>query len=92
MVTKKPHSEQRWRHGRVAVRMHEDLRSVLDFIADQDHRPISNMIERLLIQYARCRVTNGISNDGVLEDRRTSLAMRPGGDALWEARITRPAR
>jgi uncharacterized protein (DUF1778 family) len=70
MVVKKKHSEIRQKTGRLSIRIHEDLRSALDYLADAEHRPLSNYIETLLIQSARERLTNPISNDGKrLDDR-----------------------
>ena len=64
MVKGKPHSEKRWKQGRLSIRIHDDLRSALDFMADEQHRALSNYIETALIAHARERLANAITNDG----------------------------
>lgn len=69
MVKKqKTHSEERWKQGRVSIRIHEDLRSALDFLADRDHRPLSNYVEMLLVQAVRERIANPLTPWGERDD------------------------
>ena len=64
----KPHSEERWKQGRVSVRVHEDLRSALEFLAESDHRALSNYVERIFVQHVRERVANPITEFGERDD------------------------
>jgi hypothetical protein len=70
MVKGKPHSEVRWRQGRIGLRIHTDLRDALEFLAAKDHRPLSNYVEMILLQAARERLANGIDDYGEREDDR----------------------
>ncbi len=69
-MVKKPHSEVRWKQGRISIRVHDDLRDALEFLAGRDHRPLSNYIEMVLLQAARERLANGLDDYGErLDDR-----------------------
>jgi hypothetical protein len=69
-MVKKPHSEERWKTGRISIRIHEDLRSALDFLAARDRRPLSNYVEMILLDAARERLANQIDDYGEREDDR----------------------
>ena len=70
MVKKAPHSEVRWKQGRISIRVHDHLRDALEFLAAKDHRPLSNYIERLLLSEVRERVANALDDYGErLDDR-----------------------
>jgi len=69
-MVKKPHSEVRWRQGRIGLRIHADLRAALQYLAKCENRPLSNYIETALIETARERLVNRISESGErLDDR-----------------------
>jgi hypothetical protein len=63
-------SESRWKEGRLSIRIHEDLRSALEFLASKDHRALSNYVELSLVQIARERLANPIGDFGEREDDR----------------------
>ena len=69
-MVKKPHSEVRWKQGRISIRVHDDLRDALEFLAGKDHRPLSNYIEMVLLEAARDRLANPLDDYGEREDDR----------------------
>ena len=69
-MVKKPHSEVRWKQGRISIRVHDDLRDALEFLAARDHRPLSNYIEMVLLAAARERLANPMDDYGEREDDR----------------------
>ena len=77
MANKKPHSEVRWKEARISLRIHDDLRSALDFLAGRDHRPLSNYVEFVLVEHVRDMLENNIGDFGDRKDNRP-----------WEVRIT----
>jgi hypothetical protein len=86
MVVKKTHSEVRWKQGRLSLRIHEDLREAIDYLATRDHRQITNYVELLLIRHAREQLSNEITDDGERADnlpwsRRSDLYV-PGAGHL----------
>jgi hypothetical protein len=58
------HSEKRWKQGRLSVRIHDDLRDALEFLAERDHRPLSNYVEQFVIGFVREQLINSISEYG----------------------------
>ena len=71
-------SESRWRTGRISIRVHEDLKRALEFLASADRRTLSQYLELIALEHARQKLKNDFSNDGALEDgKRQPLVMRP---------------
>jgi hypothetical protein len=96
MVVKKPHSEVRWKQGRLSLRIHEDLREAIDYLAGRDHRMLTNYIEMLLIRHAREVLSNKLTDDGERGDnlpwsRRSDLYV-PGAGYIPTAQPTRKRR
>ncbi len=69
-MVKKPHSEKRWKTGRISIRVHDDLRSALEFLAERDHRALSNYVEMMLVSAVRERIANELSEFGERMDDR----------------------
>lgn len=66
----KPHSEKRWRSARASLRMHDDLRDAVDFIAKSDRRTVSQIIERIVLDRVRELLVNQFDDDGVIVGSR----------------------
>jgi hypothetical protein len=86
IMVKKAHSEVRWKQGRLSLRIHEDLREAIDYLATREHRQITNFIEMLLIRHAREQLSNKLTDDGERADnlpwsRRSDLYV-PGAGHL----------
>ena len=54
----------RFRLGKVSFRLHEHLRSALDYLAAVDHRSLSQYIEMVLLENARARLENAFDHRG----------------------------
>ncbi len=78
VVKKVPHSEKRWRQGRIAIRVHDDLREAIEFVSKLDNRPISNFIETLLLAECRARLSNVFSPEGERLDKPRPLTPGSG--------------
>lgn len=64
---KKAPSQSRWRTGRISIRVHEDLKRALEFLAAADRRTLSQYLELIALDHARGRLRNAFANDGSLE-------------------------
>lgn len=74
----KPHSEKRWRSARASLRMHDDLRDAIDFLAKQDRRTVSQFLEILVLAQVRKLLVNEFDDDGVVVgDREFALKDSP---------------
>lgn len=60
----KPHSEVRQRHGRVGIRIHEDLREALEILAKAENRALSNYVETILVNDIATKMMNGVTPEG----------------------------
>jgi len=82
-MVNKPHSENRWKQGRLSIRIHEDLREALDFVASTQHRPISNLVELVLADFIRAVMKNDYTADGERCDKRSALALKDDYRSMW---------
>jgi hypothetical protein len=74
----KPHSERRWRSARASLRMHDDLRDAIDFLAKSDRRTVSQYLEILVLAQVRKLLVNEFDDDGVVVgDREFKLKDSP---------------
>ena len=62
----KPHSERRWRSARASLRMHDDLRAAIDFLARSDKRTVSQFLEIMVLAQVRKLLVNEFDDDGVI--------------------------
>jgi hypothetical protein len=69
-MVKKARSDRRWKEGRLSIRIHGDLRDALEFLAERDHRALSNYVERALVEHAQERLANNIGEFGDRRDDR----------------------
>jgi hypothetical protein len=70
--------ESRWRTGRISIRVHEDLKRALEFLASGDRRTLSQYLELIALEHVRQKLKNDFSNDGALEHgKREPFVMRP---------------
>jgi hypothetical protein len=81
-MVKKLRPEDPYAAGRISLRVHPDLRSALDFLADADARPLSAFIELVLIIHARHRLANGINNSGERLDPKMPWTLRKRSGTL----------
>jgi hypothetical protein len=58
--------ERQWRSARASLRMHNDLRDAVDFLAKSDRRTVSQLLEMLVIDRVRQLLTNEFTDDGCL--------------------------
>jgi len=73
----KPHSEKRWRSARASLRMHNDLRDAVDFLAKSDRRTVSQFIEMLVLDRVRQLLQNEFDCDGVIVGSREFQLKNP---------------
>lgn len=69
-VQARPHSERRWRSARASLRMHDDLRDAVDFLAKSDRRTVSQFLEMLVLEKVRDLLKNEFDDDGVIVGSR----------------------
>jgi predicted transcriptional regulator len=60
------HSERRWRTARASLRMHDDLRGAVDFLAKSSRRTVSQVLEMLVVEKVRDLMQNEFSDRGNL--------------------------
>ena len=72
-------SEKRQRNARASLRMHDDLRAALEFIASADRRTLSQQLEIIVLEAVRETLANEFDNDGRLI-KKGEFAFRPGKD------------
>jgi predicted transcriptional regulator len=58
--------ERQWRSARASLRMHDDLRTTLDFIAESDRRTVSQVLERFVLDRVRDVMATTYDDDGVI--------------------------
>jgi hypothetical protein len=60
-------SQSRWRTGRISIRVHEDLKQALEFLAATDRRTLSQYLEMIALDHVKAKLKNTFANDGSLE-------------------------
>jgi hypothetical protein len=70
-------SESRWRTGRISLRIHEDLKRALEFLAADQRRSLSQFIELTLLDHVNAVLKNKFDKDGALQTPGETLEMRP---------------
>jgi predicted transcriptional regulator len=74
---KKTLSQSRWRAGRISIRVHDDLKRALEYLAEADRRTLSQYLELIALDHARAKLKNAFANDGSLEPgERQEFALR----------------
>jgi predicted transcriptional regulator len=69
--------ERQWRSARASLRMHDDLRSTLDFIAQSDRRTVSQVLERFVLDRVRDVMATTYDDDGVIIGNRELRLKHP---------------
>lgn len=69
-------SQSRWRTGRISLRIHEDLKKALEFLANDERRSLSQFIELTLIDHCNAVLRNKFDKDGALQDGDRELELR----------------
>jgi hypothetical protein len=77
-VKKPPLSESRRREARASLRMHDDLRSGLQFVAEADRRTMSQYLEILVLDHLRTVLRNEFTSQGELVNKTSPLVFRDG--------------
>lgn len=62
----KTHSERRWRSARASLRMHDDLRAAVDYLAKADRRTVSQFLEHMVLDRVREILQNEFDDAGCL--------------------------
>lgn len=62
-------SESRWRTGRISLRIHEDLKKALEFLAEDERRSLSQFIELTLLDHVNATLRNKFDKDGSLVEK-----------------------
>ena len=70
VIPKNASGERQWRSARASLRMHDDLRTTLDFIADSDRRTVSQVLERFVLDRVRDVMATQYDDDGVIVGNR----------------------
>lgn len=73
----KTSGERQWRSARASLRMHDDLRSTLDFIAKSDRRTVSQVLERFVLDRVREVMATAYDDDGVIIGNRELRLKHP---------------
>jgi predicted transcriptional regulator len=84
MRVKKPQRETPWaesrqRNARASLRLHDDLRRALEFIASADRRTLSQSLEIMVIDHVRATLKNEFDSEGRLV-KSGELEFRSGKD------------
>lgn len=70
-------SEKRWRGARISLRVHDDLKAALEFLAADDRRTVSQYLEIILLDHVRGKLKNRFADDGALvEDTSRALVLK----------------
>lgn len=62
------------------MRLHEDLRLAIEFIADADRRTISQSLEFMVLDAVRQTLKNEFDVEGKLVDKAKPFEFKPGKD------------
>jgi hypothetical protein len=74
-MIKKP-SESRIRTARASMRMHEDLRAAVDFMAKAERRTVSQWLEMTVLDRVTRALENRFNDDGSRPQRETHYPLR----------------
>jgi hypothetical protein len=72
MTVKKPRGQtdnwaaSRQRTARASLRLHDDLRSALEFLARADRRTISQLLEMVTLEHVKATLRNEFDSEGRL--------------------------
>lgn len=69
-------SESRWRTGRISLRIHEDLKKALEFLAKDERRSLSQFIELTLLDHVNASLRNKFDADGSMVEKEQELELR----------------
>jgi hypothetical protein len=75
-----PWAAKRQRTARASLRLHNDLRLALEFIADADRRTISQTLEMVVLEFVKNTLKNEFDTEGRQVKKDTEFEFRPGKD------------
>jgi hypothetical protein len=85
MMIKKPRgltsdwAESRQRTARASLRLHDDLRLALEFLARADRRTISQVLETITLEHVKATLKNEFNSEGRLV-KQSEFEFRAGKD------------
>ena len=71
---------KRQRTARASLRLHNDLRKALEFIADADRRTISQTLEMVVLEFVKNTLKNEFDAEGRQVKKDAEFEFRPGKD------------